>query len=293
MTKSTTLYSNNARTALTAPILAGDTTIPVASSVGFPTPTNPGDHFFVTIQDDTNIEIVKVNGVSGNSFTSCDRAQNGTSAYGFAATVSVENRLTQGNIVGMARLVDRLAPVASIENLQSPANTDGNSVVCASPDAIGAPIVGIANGTTWKFLNYPDRIIVGTVEGGASTVTINISGIGARLTDVTANAYIIQFTSGVYIGLTRFLTIAANSVSWLTALPSIPGGAETYEIYHCISSWKPAKGTNSDRVFLENDANLWYDYTIPVGRNAMSAGPVTVAPGVNVTVPAGSAWSIV
>lgn len=35
------------------------------------------------------------------------------------------------------------------------------------------------------------------------------------------------------------------------------------------------------------------NYAIPSGYNGMSAGPITIASGVTVTVPVGSAWSIV
>jgi len=35
------------------------------------------------------------------------------------------------------------------------------------------------------------------------------------------------------------------------------------------------------------------DYTITSGRNAMSAGPITVNPGVTLTVPSGSTYTIV
>lgn len=51
-------------------------------------------------------------------------------------------------------------------------------------------------------------------------------------------------------------------------------------------------GANND-VFFENSATLSADYTIGTGRNAMSAGPITIASGVTVTVPTGSTWSIV
>jgi hypothetical protein len=42
-----------------------------------------------------------------------------------------------------------------------------------------------------------------------------------------------------------------------------------------------------------NNATVSVDYTIPAGYNASSAGPVTVASGVTVTVASGSTWVIV
>ncbi len=46
------------------------------------------------------------------------------------------------------------------------------------------------------------------------------------------------------------------------------------------------------RVFPDLIAPLT-DYTITTGRNAMSAGPITVNPGVTLTVPSGSTYTIV
>jgi hypothetical protein len=42
-----------------------------------------------------------------------------------------------------------------------------------------------------------------------------------------------------------------------------------------------------------NSATVSTSYTLPTGYNAVSAGPVTVASGVTVTVPSGSTWVVV
>lgn len=54
-----------------------------------------------------------------------------------------------------------------------------------------------------------------------------------------------------------------------------------------------ATGGGSDRVFYENGQTVTTNYTISAGRNAMSAGPVTVNAGVTVTVGAGQRWVVV
>ena len=46
-------------------------------------------------------------------------------------------------------------------------------------------------------------------------------------------------------------------------------------------------------AFLENDSAVAWDYSISEGRNAVSAGPVTVNSGVTVTVPNNSVWVVV
>ena len=54
-----------------------------------------------------------------------------------------------------------------------------------------------------------------------------------------------------------------------------------------------AVGAGTDKVFYENDIGVAQSYTITSGKNAMSAGPITLANGVVVTIPNGSTWSVV
>jgi len=54
-----------------------------------------------------------------------------------------------------------------------------------------------------------------------------------------------------------------------------------------------ATGGGSDQVFYENSKTVTTDYTITTGKNAMSAGPVTINSGISVTIPSGSVWTVV
>jgi hypothetical protein len=54
-----------------------------------------------------------------------------------------------------------------------------------------------------------------------------------------------------------------------------------------------ATGGANNPVFYENDQTVTVNYSITSGKNAMTAGPVTIADGVNVTIPDGSTWTIV
>ncbi len=54
-----------------------------------------------------------------------------------------------------------------------------------------------------------------------------------------------------------------------------------------------ATGAGSDDVFYENSKTITASYTVSTNKNAMTAGPVTLDVGVSVTVPAGSAWTVV
>jgi len=54
-----------------------------------------------------------------------------------------------------------------------------------------------------------------------------------------------------------------------------------------------ASGGGSDQTFWTNGNTITANYTVPVGYNSGTFGPITINPGVTVTVSSGSYWSIV
>jgi len=294
MAKTKALYSNNARTALALPITDTATSLQVVSASRFPVLTDATQYFMATLDDGNVIEIVKVTATIGTTFTVV-RAQEGTTAVAFAAaTTKFEHRLTADSINRFARLEDRMTDYASVEDLTDPSQLNHNSVMCASIDANGNPIIGTNNGTKWSFVNYPDRIRSSTCGAGVTTTTIPYANANSILLDTAARSYLVQFTSGAHVGKCRFITsVSSGAFGWTTALSSTPGTGDTYEIYRCVSALSYPKGGGSDKVFAENDAFVWSNYTIPLGRNASSAGPVSISSGVTVTISSGSTWTIV
>ena len=65
-----------------------------------------------------------------------------------------------------------------------------------------------------------------------------------------------------------------------SSLSNLPAGA-------------PVGGASTNTVFFENDKAVGVGYSITSGKNAMSAGPISINAGIAVTVPSGSAWTIV
>ena len=86
------VFKNNATTSLSGNINSSATSIGVTDGSVFPT-LSSGESFFVTFDDGTNKEIVKVTGRSGNTLTVV-RAQDGTSARAFSINDAVDLRLT-------------------------------------------------------------------------------------------------------------------------------------------------------------------------------------------------------
>jgi hypothetical protein len=63
------------------------------------------------------------------------------------------------------------------------------------------------------------------------------------------------------------------------------------------TAWLPitggATGGGNDQIFFQNGQAVTTNYSIPSGKNAMTAGPVSVNAGITVTIPSGSVWTIV
>ena len=60
------------------------------------------------------------------------------------------------------------------------------------------------------------------------------------------------------------------------------------------TNWTPVGGAKGGGgAIFENANTVSANYTITTNKNGMSAGPITVASGVTVTVPSGSRWVVV
>lgn len=93
---------------------------------------------------------------------------------------------------------------------------------------------------------------------------------------------------------------AANNPILATGELGLDTDLDLFKIGDGITAWTSlaffspgAKGTPGNNVFYENDQTVTGSYSITSGKNAMSAGPITINSGVTVTVPSGSVWTIV
>lgn len=117
--------------------------------------------------------------------------------------------------------------------------------------------------------------------GGASVIVSDTAPTGGNdgdlwldSTDFTLNAFYEDADGG------QWVQIRANS-----------GLAASFDAR--LSTVEAEVATGGSGVIKLNPNVLSTSYTIPSGFNGMSAGPITIADGVVVTIPDGSAWSIV
>ena len=134
----------------------------------------------------------------------------------------------------------------------------------------------------------------GTVEATTDTAAGDNAAIGytaaegliltgqGSTNDVTikndADTDVIKIPTGT-TNVTVVGTLTANAVAGDgSALTGIAAGAT---------------GGGSDQIFYENGQAVTADYTITNGKNAMSAGPITINSGVTVTVGSGETYTVV
>jgi hypothetical protein len=167
------------------------------------------------------------------------------------------------------------------------------STDAATKSQVDTAIAGLGTMSTQNANNV--AITGGTVAG----TTINNSSVGATTASTGA------FTNFTASGTASFTSTGAVKVpvgttgqqpSPVTGMIRFNSTTSLYEGYG-TSAWGAlgggATGGGSDQIFNLNGQNVTTSYSIPSGKNASSAGPITIDTGATVTIPTGSVWVIV
>jgi len=154
-----------------------------------------------------------------------------------------------------------------------------------------------------RYNTTTDQYEGNTAVAGQTISTLQLSGtVTAILTTTTPHGLV----TGNYITVTGATPAAyngsynityINSTSFSYTMASNPGGNATVVGTYTAQLWSDigggATGGGTNQIFFENQQTVTADYTITTGRNAMSAGPITIDTGVTVSIPTGSTWVIV
>jgi hypothetical protein len=205
------------------------------------------------------------------------------------------------------------------------ANSTLTNIASALTDSLAADGQTTATGN----LKMGNNRITGLADGLASTDAATVSQVAASVAGLgtmsTQNANAVTITGGTINGTSvgattastgAFTNFTASGTASFTSTGAVkvPVGTtaqqptpvtgmirfnSTTSLYegYGASAWGAlgggATGGGSDQIFNLNGQNVTTSYSIPSGKNASSAGPITIDTGATVTIPTGSVWVIV
>ena len=145
-----------------------------------------------------------------------------------------------------------------------------------------------------------------TVTGEGSNITVeNGDGVAGNPTIKAGSNIPLKNTANDYTAYNRFMVTSTVKVPVGTTAQRGAGAQGDFRFNNQLNQFEGFNGTAwgsvgggatgapGNAVFVENDQIVTGDYTITSTKNAMSAGPITIADGVTVTIPDGVTWTIV
>jgi len=144
-----------------------------------------------------------------------------------------------------------------------------------------------------------NQVYTYTAAGGETSIS-GPDNSGALLVFTSGANLQVTLNGTLLIAGTDYNTSTANTIAGLTALSASDSVVVTvYRLFNGSDAMPLTGGEFSGPVGLggvpiyEIVLTVSTDYTITDGRNAMSAGPITIASGVTVTVGTGETWTVV
>ena len=178
-------------------------------------------------------------------------------------------------VTGVVRSTESLLPGGNLELVDSVSETTGRIRAGAGDD-----LLIYHDGTNSHIINQTGNLKISCdqidlLKGTGDEFLAAFDANGSAKLYYDNSTKIETVTGGVTVTGTCTATAFAGDGSSLTGISA------------------GATGGGSDEIFYENGQNVTTDYTITNGKNAMSAGPITIDSGVTVTVGAGETLTIV
>ena len=146
-----------------------------------------------------------------------------------------------------------------------------------------------------------DRVKETTTTTGTGTITLAGAAAGFQAFSVlgdgntTYYAIVDSVTADWEVGIGTY-TLSGTTLARTTVLSSSNAGAAvnlSAGSKDVFVTYPAEKSVIGGMGYAENAVTITESSVINAGNNAISAGPVTIAGGVTVTVPSGSRWLVV
>ena len=238
--------------------------------------TNIAD--IITAANDLNEAVSEIDTVANNIAsvqTVGDNIATVNTVAGIAANVTNVGNIA-ANVTTVAGITANVTTVAGVSaNVTTVAGVAGNVTTVAGVSANVTTVAGISADVSTVAADSADIQLLADNIGDINTKVGKTSSTGSALIPTGTEA---QRDGAPAAGYFRFNSDTSSFEGYSGASWGSVGGGAT--------------GGGNDAVFVENDQALTTNYTIPVGKNASSVGPITVPGGVSVTVSSGSRWVV-
>jgi hypothetical protein len=195
----------------------------------------------------------------------------------FTATAS-QTTFTVTYVVGLVEVYRNGVKLAQADYTAS----NGTTIVLATPANLNDIIEVVAFGA----VNTAAVITAEDFSGTGSQTVFTMS-----VTPANSESVIIAI-SGVVQDPANY-TVSGTTLTFATAPPSGTNNISCRYLALPTTTTGTGAVINATNGIIINNQTITASYTIPVGSNAMSTGPVTAASGVTVTVSAGSRYIVI
>lgn len=225
-----------------------------------------------------------------------------TNTLGKLADVATGNALISGGVsadpswgkIGLTTHVSGILPTANGgTNLSS--FTSGGALYATSTSALTTGTLPVASGGTGQTTYTDGQLLIGNSTGNTLTKASLTAGTGISITPGSGS---ITIASTVTSGLTITNDTSTATALYPTFTSATSGSISGASVTSTKLTFVPSTGsltapqTVASNGIVVNSNTVSASYSIPSGSSATSAGPMTVASGVTVTVPSGSRWVV-
>jgi len=196
----------------------------------------------------------------------------------------------------------------SVEFAQFSTPTFTGDVTCSSTGYIkipagttaqrpSTPVAGEIrfNTTNFAYEGFKDGIAGQTISGISNvTVVATLTTTASHGLSTGDSVTVSGATPSQYNG--TFTITVLSDTQFAYTMGSNPGGNATIVGSYTYGAWSQigggATGGGNDQVFVENTVVVTTSYSLPLGKNASSVGPITINSGQTVTIPSDQRWVI-
>jgi hypothetical protein len=233
--------------------------------------------------------------INGGSIDGTPIGANSTSTGAFT-TVSASGQVTSTVTTGTAPLV--IASITKVNNLNVDLLDGGD---WAAPGTIGSGTANTGAFTTLTASADSSFTSTGAVQLSKGTTAQRPTAVSGKLRFNTDTGEFEGYngTAWASVGGAALVNDTSTTSNLFPLFATATTGtAATLNTSNAKLLYKPSTGEfqSSELVagngIFVNSKTVTASYTVPSGSNALSAGPVTVADGITVTVSDGSVWTV-